>query len=346
MIFDQTGHLAAMKRHDYLPFGEELTSQGLRSTTPGYSVGDTIRQKFTAKERDNETGLDYFGARYYGSMQARFSSPDPMLSSGDVVSPQSWNRYAYVGNNPLRYIDPLGLYEWDALTLGGDLSDQELKNLKKNAKSFGADPAAYQHVLDKRNEIRAALESGDAAASNRNLPMNERLQIAISVGSYGAEGQANGVTVGLGNLADNAGAQAQLVGFDRDSSGTAVRARVQVTIDEKTTGSDLAGAIAHEGRHIASDQAAVAVWTITGSYQTARNSQLNLTTYDNESAAYHVSASMANASGRPGLTYSDGGNKYQIWRRGMTSVDQQALNGLLSGHYHVTPTSQGSKILP
>jgi hypothetical protein len=63
MIIDQTGALANVKRHDYLPFGEELLAgTGGRTATQGYS-GDSVRQKFTQKERDNETGLDYFGAR-------------------------------------------------------------------------------------------------------------------------------------------------------------------------------------------------------------------------------------------------------------------------------------------
>ena len=50
MIFDKTGSLANTKRHDYLPFGEELfANQGLRTGTMGYSVNDGIRQKFTLK---------------------------------------------------------------------------------------------------------------------------------------------------------------------------------------------------------------------------------------------------------------------------------------------------------
>ena len=70
MIFDKTGSLANTKRHDYLAFGEELTAGiGLRST--GYSP-DGIRQKFTQKERDIETGLDFFDARYYASTQGRY----------------------------------------------------------------------------------------------------------------------------------------------------------------------------------------------------------------------------------------------------------------------------------
>lgn len=69
MIFDKTGWLENVKRHDYLPFGEELAvGQGLRTTGLGYS-GDTVRQKFTLKERDIETGLDYFLARYFAVLR-------------------------------------------------------------------------------------------------------------------------------------------------------------------------------------------------------------------------------------------------------------------------------------
>jgi RHS repeat-associated protein len=82
MIFDQTGDLADMKRHDYLPFGEELfPPTGGRTAAMGYSGGDGVRQQFTQKERDVETGLDYFLARYYSSAQGRFTSPDPIFVS-------------------------------------------------------------------------------------------------------------------------------------------------------------------------------------------------------------------------------------------------------------------------
>ncbi|HKU73659.1 MAG TPA: RHS repeat-associated core domain-containing protein, partial [Pyrinomonadaceae bacterium] len=112
IILDQTGSLANVKRHDYLPFGEELfAGTGGRTTAQGYS-GDGIRQQFTQKERDNETGLDYFLARYYSSPQGRFILPDPLLSSGKASEPQSWNRYNYCSNNPLNTIDPKGLEWW------------------------------------------------------------------------------------------------------------------------------------------------------------------------------------------------------------------------------------------
>jgi RHS repeat-associated protein len=65
--------------------------------------------KFTSKERDSETGLDYFEARYMSSAQGRFTSPDPGNAGSFASDPQSWNGYAYVRNNPLKYRDPHGL---------------------------------------------------------------------------------------------------------------------------------------------------------------------------------------------------------------------------------------------
>jgi RHS repeat-associated protein len=112
MIADQSGSLANMKRHDYLPFGEEIGLIGGRTGLKGF-MNDGTRQKFTGYERDWETGLDYAKARYDASAQGRFLSVDPLLSSADVASPQSFNRYSYVENNPLNFIDPTGMMLWD-----------------------------------------------------------------------------------------------------------------------------------------------------------------------------------------------------------------------------------------
>jgi RHS repeat-associated protein len=81
-----------------------------------YSVSSLSR--YTGKERDAESGLDFFGARYYGSMMGRFMSPDD--GSGvyaDSGNPQSWNLYGYVQNNPLSNVDPDG---HDCIYLNGD----------------------------------------------------------------------------------------------------------------------------------------------------------------------------------------------------------------------------------
>lgn len=97
------------ERHDYLPFGEEVASSlGGRNALAEYAGLDAFRQKFTSKERDKETKLDYFGARYYASRQGRFTSPDNFINDTHPVNPASWNLYTYARNNPLRYIDPLG----------------------------------------------------------------------------------------------------------------------------------------------------------------------------------------------------------------------------------------------
>ncbi len=114
IILDQTGSLANVKRHDYLPFGEELfAGTGGRTAALGYSGGDSVRQQFTSKERDVETGLDYFSARYYSSGSGRFSSPDDFVNDTHPADPQTWNLYTYVRNNPLRFIDPNGQIKKD-----------------------------------------------------------------------------------------------------------------------------------------------------------------------------------------------------------------------------------------
>src|ERR1700685_3086424 len=63
---------------------------------------------FTGKERDTESGLDYFGARYYASSMGRFSSPDEPFVDQSSGDPQSWNLYSYVRKNPLSNTDPNG----------------------------------------------------------------------------------------------------------------------------------------------------------------------------------------------------------------------------------------------
>jgi RHS repeat-associated protein len=129
MAADRAGSLAGVTRHDYLPFGEELgAGVGGRTTQQGYSQVANIRQKFTGYERDNETGLDYAQARYYLSAQGRFTSPDNFLNDTSAIDPASWNLYAYVRNNPLRYTDPAG----EKIYAGG-LSQADRDELLKRA---------------------------------------------------------------------------------------------------------------------------------------------------------------------------------------------------------------------
>jgi RHS repeat-associated protein len=110
---DDAGNLVAGGRHDYCPFGEELfVGVGVRTSDRGYANNtqqDGQRKQFTSKERDSETGLDYFGARYFSSIQGRFASADPTLLTGRrLLDPQQLNLYVYVRDNPLKYVDPTG----------------------------------------------------------------------------------------------------------------------------------------------------------------------------------------------------------------------------------------------
>jgi RHS repeat-associated protein len=151
-------------RHDYLPFGEEVVSPlGGRSNQSGYAA-DTMTQKFTGKERDSETQLDYFGARYFSSAQGRFTSVDPLQSSANTAEPQTWNRFAYVSNNPLRYVDTNGMIQRDS---NGDLVIVRVEG-KPETKTPGAVSFQQQKVIlladDQKTEIEAWVNIADDKA--------------------------------------------------------------------------------------------------------------------------------------------------------------------------------------
>jgi RHS repeat-associated protein len=80
---------------DYLPFGEQIAG------------GSGSTHKFTGKERDSESGLDNFGARYMSSNLGRFMSPDEFKYI-NKADPQTLNLYGYVANNPINSVDPTG----------------------------------------------------------------------------------------------------------------------------------------------------------------------------------------------------------------------------------------------
>ncbi len=83
----------------FLPFGQEWNPQ---ITVNNY--------KFTGDERDAESQLDHTQFRQYSSSLGRWSTPDPAdFAATKPINPQSWNRYAYVTNDPVDYFDPFGL---------------------------------------------------------------------------------------------------------------------------------------------------------------------------------------------------------------------------------------------
>jgi RHS repeat-associated protein len=181
----------------------------------------------TSKERDNETGLDFFEARYYGSTQGRFTSPDPLLSSGMVVDPQSWNRYSYVLNNPLVLIDPDGLYVFDS-----NVSEEQRKK-------FNAGLAQSKANLEK---IATAY-----GANSQEYKKAER-----AANAYGAEGVKNGVTIfATTNAKANPGVTqvAGVAGQKTADNPTGEEIRVAFRAD--TFGDGMNQVISHEGSHVA-----------------------------------------------------------------------------------------------
>jgi RHS repeat-associated protein len=168
LIFDKTGALDKTKRHDYLPFGEELAiGTGGRTAAQSYT-GDSVRQKFTSKERDNETGLDYFLARYYASLQGRFTSIDPVsLSPERLGDPQQINLYGYVRNNPLYFIDPTG----ETLTASGDVVEVQ----KQLSEMLGTEDAAKRISYDADTKKITADLSGIDLSQNEGAALISNL---------------------------------------------------------------------------------------------------------------------------------------------------------------------------
>jgi RHS repeat-associated protein len=98
IVTDQNGVVVYAAAHD--PYG------GIQQT---WESGYDPAFKFSGKERDTESGLDYFGARYYDHTLYRFLSVDPVVPAGAAAAdPLRWNLYAYCVDNPVNYTDPDG----------------------------------------------------------------------------------------------------------------------------------------------------------------------------------------------------------------------------------------------
>jgi RHS repeat-associated protein len=154
------------------------------------------RLLFTGHERDvgaTSSELDYMHARYYSPALARFASLDSV--GGEPGSSQSWNRYLYTRNNPLRAVDPTGLYEQDvhrsltavlALAAGFD------------AKTAGTIAAANQAVDDDRSTGAFA---GRSARQNYHFTSESRRKVLWE--SFASSKSADDLGVYLHSLQDS-----------------------------------------------------------------------------------------------------------------------------------------------
>ncbi len=181
------------------------------------------------KERDGETGLDYFGARCFSAAQGRFTTADPLLNSGRPWEPQSWNRYAYTLNNPLKFTDPDGLWEFGAC----EYSEGICK--------------AYQE------RVRAAYSNFVKHAQSFKEGSKERTALDRVIGNLGTEGDKNGVTFALGSLPGARGAQfdqsTKSITFDLPKLDTLLIDPKAFRSGYRTT-TEVSGEIAHEGAHL------------------------------------------------------------------------------------------------
>ncbi|MDQ3801506.1 MAG: hypothetical protein M3384_18955, partial [Acidobacteriota bacterium] len=109
VITDANGQVTS--RRDFMPFGEELLPDNNYRKAADFKYGqtDSVRQRFTGYQKDNETQLDFAEARMYENSHGRFTAVDPLLASGKSANPQTFNRYVYVDNNPLVFTDPSGM---------------------------------------------------------------------------------------------------------------------------------------------------------------------------------------------------------------------------------------------
>jgi RHS repeat-associated protein len=111
------------------------------------SAASKPMNQITSKERDAETGLDYFGARYYSGAQGRFASVDPLYFQAEMLpDPQRFNLYAYARNNPLKFVDPTGRY----IELIGD-EEERNEMLGALQAAVGTEAGKYLKIKKKRS---------------------------------------------------------------------------------------------------------------------------------------------------------------------------------------------------
>jgi RHS repeat-associated protein len=152
-----------------------------------------LRQRFTGKERDAETGLDYFGERYFISAQGRWTNPDRPLMDQHAIDPQSWNLYTYVRNNPLRYIDPTGLCAQGA---DGRMHDDD------DGKCVVDSSVTVTAALEKVQTVRITPDPDSIRVSlfarMTGLALNTQIKEAAIIGATTYVGAALDAAIGAG----------------------------------------------------------------------------------------------------------------------------------------------------
>jgi RHS repeat-associated protein len=168
--------------HAYYPFGREATTLGQDNKEQMQFTGhERDLQNTTAGTNSDADDLDYMHARYYNMHVGRFTSVDPI--GGNPRAPQSWNRYAYVLGNPLKFIDPRGLAEVDFCKKTSCHGSITVTGARPSA-----DPLVALNGLNSLASGRAALDQAISAGSSgipAGLSFREALDFAIATGQGG-----------------------------------------------------------------------------------------------------------------------------------------------------------------
>jgi RHS repeat-associated protein len=177
----------------------------------------SFAHKFTAKERDSESGLDNFGSRYDSSSMGRFMSPDGFYKDSHVGDPQSWNEYAYARNNPLRYVDPTGENATVSTSCTTDANNHTTCNVNISASIAIYAAPGSNLTQDQLNQAAGTIQNSiqnawTGSTTQDGVTYNVTTQVTVSVAasqdaamSSGAQnviGMTNGpITMSNGSLA-------------------------------------------------------------------------------------------------------------------------------------------------
>jgi RHS repeat-associated protein len=226
---------AILDQFDFYPFGGERVLSA--------SSGNTY--KFTSKERDTESNLDNFGARYDSSILGRFMSPDPkILSIRHIANPQKWNKYSYVLNNPLALFDPNGMEEV-TIQFRAFIPQASVAGYKGDNRTFSSDTQASSRVT-----VTVRIET-DPAKNHGNPLIGSSYVVGATHPVKGGEKTSDGpqlpmVTAGQdknGNVTVNIKeSMGNPYTKDVDPNGT-IKANVNITVDEKATGAQFNGTL-------------------------------------------------------------------------------------------------------
>ncbi len=244
--------------------------------------------KFTSKERDSESGLDNFGARYDSSSLGRFMSPDSGVDQ-HPEAPQSWNLYSYALNNPLNLVDPTGEY-----VCGAGITQTMCDNFQSS--------------------LNAAQQDASKLKETYGADSTEYKDAQRAIDFYGKENVDNGVTLTLGGQPKGAEGQVDPnVGSTTPTSDNPLGQKITVHFAESAfSGSaDNAILLGHEGSHGAD----ASDWVKSGF-----SASMNPNQYNSEWRAFHVSVSLAVISGYGPLGFFSGPseNKVYIWQPAWT----------------------------